>query len=273
MKTPARKHLGTRLLALVTVLFATLLASTALAYGTVKWKKTLIKEDVAGTQSSWKIELEFYLPKAPDMAMLPVKFEFMPTVYYERFQDDSSPNVQTRSVPLVGQQAIIESVDLGFMDPGTGKIENRTRFAFRITRAHGFQGGEYRVTIRDGRNGQVLGTPVTLKLEGENEVIDRRAMVFAGNDKKKDEGEKKEGGDEGDDAAAADATMDPGGEDDTDWQEVDRRDEPLPPPEGVRKGHGCGCRMTESSPPGGLAAPWLLGFALAGRRWRRRRAA
>jgi hypothetical protein len=107
-------------------------------------------------------------------------------VYYERYLDDSSSGVQTRSVPLVGQQAIIESVDLGFMDPGTGKIENRTRFAFRITRAHGFQGGEYRVTIRDGRNGQVIGTPVTLKLEGENEVIDRRAMVFAGNDKKEE---------------------------------------------------------------------------------------
>lgn len=272
MKIPARKPLGTRLLALVTVLFATLLASTALAYGTVKWKKLQIKEDVAGTQSSWKVELEFYLPKAPDMAMLPVKFEFMPTVYYERYQDDSSPNVQTRSVPLVGQQAIIESVDLGFMDPGTGKIENRTRFAFRITRAHGFQGGEYRVTIRDGRNGQVIGTPVTLKLEGENEVIDRRAMVFAGNDKK-EEADKKEGGEEGGDAAASDVPSDTGAEDDTDWQEVEHRDEALPPPEGMRKGHGCGCRVTEPGHPAGLAAPLLLALALGGRRWRRRRAA
>jgi len=272
MRIPARKPLGPRLLALVAVLFATLLASTALAYGTVKWKKLQVKEDVAGTQSSWKLELEFYLPKAPDMATLPVKFEFMPTVYYERYLDDSSSGVQTRSVPLVGQQAIIESVDLGFMDPGTGKIENRTRFAFRITRAHGFQGGEYRVTIRDGRNGQVIGTPVTLKLEGENEVIDRRAMVFAGNDKK-EEGDKKGADKEGEDAAASDTPADQGAEDDTDWQEVEHREEALPPPESMRKGHGCGCRVAGPDHPAGLAAPWLLGVALGARRWRRRRAA
>ncbi|MBN2196176.1 MAG: hypothetical protein JW751_25395 [Polyangiaceae bacterium] len=269
MKIPALQNLRTRLLALVTILVATLLSTTAFAYGTVKWKKTVLKEDIAGTQSSWKIELEFYLPKAPDMATLPVKFEFMPTMYYERYRDDSSPNVLTRNVPLSGQQAIIESVDLGFMDPGTGKIENRTRFSFRITRAHGFQGGEYRVTVRDGRNGQTLGVPTTLKLEGENEVIDRRAMVFAGDDKK----DKKEEAKNDEDAPpAVEDPMDPGAES-MDWTEVEHKEEPLPPPESVRKGHGCGCRTVTTKHPPGLAVLALLGLTLFGRRLLRRRTA
>jgi MYXO-CTERM domain-containing protein len=273
MRIPAPQTHRTRLLAWITLLVATLLASTALAYGTVKWKKTQLKEESVGTQSHWKIELEFYLPKAPDMAMVPVKFEFMPTVYYERYRDDSSPNVQTRSVPLNGQQAIIESVDLGFMDPGTGKIENRTRFAFRITRAHGFQGGEYRVTIRDGRNGQTIGTPVTLKLDGENEVIDRRAISFAGDDKKKSDKKADDAGEGDDQTPVSDDPLDTGNQDDSNWQEVDHRDDPLPPPEGLQKGHGCGCRTAGTKHPAGLVIPALLGAALLGRRLRRRRAA
>lgn len=271
MKFPTPRRPRTRILALVTLLVTTLFATTALAYGRVQWKSTRLKEDVAGTQSSWKIELTFYLDKSPDMAMVPVRFEFLPTVYYERFQDDSSPNIQTRKVPLSGQQPIIESVDLGFMDPGTGKIENRTRFAFRITRAHGFQGGEYRVTIKDSRRGATIGQPTTLILEGENEVIDRRAMVFAGKDEKaeKDEAKKEEA-----EAAAAvsDDPLEPGAES-MDWSEVEREEEPLPPPESLRKRQGsCGCRAVGGADARGYALPALLGLGLLLSR-RRRRAA
>jgi hypothetical protein len=90
-----------------------------------------------------------------------------------------------RTVPLEHRQALIESVDVGFLDSGSGKIEKRTRFTFKVTRAHGYEAGEYKVTIKDSRNGQTVGGATTLKFDGENEIIDRRAMVFTGEKKKK----------------------------------------------------------------------------------------
>ena len=67
----------------------------------------------------------------------------------------------------------------------TGVDVKRTKFVFRVTRAHGYEAGEYQVTIRDGRSGDMIGAPARLIFQGENEIIDRRAMVFAGSDKKK----------------------------------------------------------------------------------------
>ena len=258
--------------ALTSLLVVFLVTTAAHAYGRVEWAATHLKENKVGTQSNWKIEIKIFLNKAPDFAHVPVKFEFKQEVYYERYMSDESPNVQTRKVPTPNAQPIIESVDLGFLDPGSGKIESRTRFAFRISRAHGFEAGEWRVTLRNGRTGAVIGQPVTLYLDGENEVIDRRAMVFADKDKKKDE--KKDSASDSDSDGTEDAPAPTTEEGSMDWEEVEEPDQNLPPPEALRKKKGCGCRVAGERPPtGAFALPLLLGAALLARRRSRRRAA
>jgi MYXO-CTERM domain-containing protein len=177
------------------------------------------------------------------------------------------------TVPLTDRQSLIESVDVGFLDSGSGKIEARTRFSFKVTRAHGYEAGEYKVTIRDTRNGQIVGTAQTLKFQGENETIDRRAMVFASKDKKKEE--KKPEGDSGGDkpkeeekkadapaeeAPAADA---PGGEDDKPAQ-----DDNAPPPVEGKPG-GCGCKMAGGERSNAAALLALAGVAVLVTRRRR----
>ncbi|HET9956399.1 MAG TPA: hypothetical protein VFQ61_17945, partial [Polyangiaceae bacterium] len=180
------------------VLFLTwgllLIGGVAHAAGRVEWKSKELKERSGG---SWRVELAIFMPRAPDVAHVPMKFEFQPTAYYERSMVDGDKLIE-RVVPLENRQALIESVDVGFLDSGSGKIESRTRFTFNVTRAHGYEAGEYKVTIRDSRNGQVVGQAVSLKFTGENEVIDRRAMVFTGNDKKKKKKDAEEGGDKSD---------------------------------------------------------------------------
>jgi len=156
-------------------------------------------------------------------------------------------------VPLENHQAIIESVDVGFLDSGSGKIEPRTRFSFKLTRAHGYEAGEYKVSIHDGRNDQSVGTPVTLIFEGENEIIDRRAMVFSGGDKKKKDSAKKS------DDASADKAADADKKSDDDKasasteaasapaDESDKKDAPADEPQTIKeKPGGCGCRLAES---------------------------
>lgn len=270
------------------VLFALallLLSSVALAAGRTEWKTKELKEREGG---SWRIELAFYLPRAPDMAHVPMKFEFQPTAYYERSMVDGDKLIE-RTVPLDNRQALIESVDVGFLDSGTGKIESRTRFSFKVTRAHGYEAGEYKVTIRDGRNGQTIGAPVNLRFTGENEVIDRRAMVFTGKKKeeKKDKAaeEKSETDDKPDDSKTDAAPTD------TDEKESETTTEGSDGDEGSEdsgasdeeddqagtikeKPGGCGCRIQDSGQPAGGAVVLGLGLALmvlSRRRFRPRR--
>jgi MYXO-CTERM domain-containing protein len=248
-----------------------LIAGFCAAAGRVQWSKTTIKENT--DTKSWKLELKIFLPKAPDVAHVPMKFEFGPIAYYERAMFDGD-KLAERRVPLEGRQDIIEGVEVGFLDPSSGKIEKGTSFSFKITRALGFEAGEYRVTIRDARNGQIVGSPVTLKLEGENEIVDRRTMVFADPKDKQKKDEKK-------DEAKAD------GEEKKDEASEEKKDEPEPkaddkseepaakaddkPGEVKQKPGGCGCRLAESSgaSASGLFA-MLFGFALVAVRRRLR---
>jgi MYXO-CTERM domain-containing protein len=261
-----------------------LLSSVALAAGRTEWKTKELKEREGG---SWRIELAFYLTRPPDMAHVPMKFEFQPTAYYERSMVDGDKLVE-RTVPLENRQALIESVDVGFMDSGTGKIEKRTRFSFKVTRAHGYEAGEYKVTIRDGRNGQTIGTPVNLRFTGENEVIDRRAMVFTGKkkDAKKDKGgeEKSEAADKPDetksDAAesapseaedeSSDASADEASESSDESSASDTDDDEAGTIK--EKPGGCGCRIEDSGRPSAGALVFALGLAVLAfgrRRYRR----
>jgi hypothetical protein len=167
----------------------------ASAAGRTEWKSKVIKErredqpnndEFEDKNGYWKVEVAIYLPRAPDVPHVPMKFEFQPEVEYERTILDSSGKVVDRKVPLVNQQASIESTDVEFLDSGTGKIEARTRFSFKVTRGQGYKAGEYKVTLHDGRNDQKVGVPVTLIFEGKNTVIHREPMEFKGEKKKKE---------------------------------------------------------------------------------------
>lgn len=184
------------LVALCAALFVVTTASPASAAGRVVWKSTTIQERT--NNESWRLEMEIHLPRAPDIAHKSMKFEFTQTAEYERSLVDGHEGPQTRTVPLTNQQSIIESQTVGFMDPGSGQTQARTRFSFKVTRAHGYKAGTWKVKIKDEETGQQIGTETTLKLEGENEVVDRRSIVFQGSGKKKDE-KKDEAADKGHD--------------------------------------------------------------------------
>lgn len=269
-----RASFATRRFVLVLCQLALVLlcSSSALAAGRVEWKSSAVKErhdaDVKGFDKDgfWRLEVAIYLPRAPDVPHVPMKFEFQPTAYYARDLTDGDKLVE-HTTPLSDRQSLIESVDVGFMDSGSGKIESRTRFTFKVTRAHGYEAGEYKVTIRDTRDGKVIGTSQTLKFEGENETIDRRAMVFASKDdkkKKKEEkkeeatGEKKQ---EASEASKSDAPSD-------DAQPEPTADDNAPPPVEGKPG-GCGCKVaggTRGDLAGALA---LLGAGVLVARRRR----
>jgi MYXO-CTERM domain-containing protein len=169
-------------------------------------------------------------------------------------------------MPLSNQQTINESMDVGFSD-GTGKIFKITKFDFIIRRDHGFEAGEYDLKIKREDDGVQMGQVIHLTLKGDNPVVDRRAIIFAGDKPKKKKGdadkdkteekkdepkqeaapEKKEGGEEGEKKE--------GGE------EVPK----VPPKQG-----GCGCEVAGDRAPAGAALA-VLGLTLAlGARRRRR---
>ena len=249
------------LLVLCQLLVLLLCTSSAWAAGRTEWKSKTAKER---DDKSWRLEVAIYLPRAPDVAHVSMKFEFQPVAYYARDMTDGDKLVE-HTVPLTDRQSLIESVDVGFMDSGSGKIESRTKFSFKVTRAHGYEAGEYKVTIKDTRNGQTVGAPTTLKFEGENEIVDRRAMVFASKDKKKDEAKgdgdkpadeaKKDEGGEGEGAKSEEPA--PGSEDSTPADEGPGAEGPPPIEE---KPGGCGCKVAGDSRHSNLA----LGLALLG---------
>jgi hypothetical protein len=245
------------------VLAAVFCTALAHAIGQAKWKSTALEE----SGESWKIDIEMHLPKPPDMAHIPMRFSFKPVVYYERTLVDGQEGPQLRKVPLENRQPIVESVDVGFMDAGRGEIQKRTRFSFKITRAHGFEAGEYQVTIKDSRSDATIGNTTRLVLNGENEIIDRRAMVFSGEKKKKKDDEKAKEEQEGE--APMKREVDPN--DPAFWEGGPTEPEPTEgPPSIEEKPGGCGCRLGARAGGGHLTA---IAAVAAGLFFRRRRAA
>ena len=270
---PSSSQFVRRFASLACVLMIGLVAAVAGAAGRVQWKTTKLKET---SGKAWNVEVAIFLARKPDVAHLPMKFEFEPMSYFERAMVDGKEGPVERTVPLQGRQSLIESVDVGFMDPGTGKIQTRTKFVFKVTRAHGYEAGEYKVTIRDATNGNMIGTPTTLTFDGENEIIDRRSIVFTGEKKKKakssdekaegdkaggesgDKGEEKK--DESSSAGEGDAPAESTGGDEA-AAASDDDGEPSPgdaPDEVNGKPGGCGCRLPGSSPAGGTAVIGVL---------------
>lgn len=247
---------------LVAGLVALTLVTPSYAAGRVVWKETTIKERTSN--ESWRLEMEIHLPRAPDIAHKSMKFEFTQQSEYERSLVDGKEGPELRTVPLTNQQAIIESQTVGFMDPGSGQVQARTRFSFKVTRAHGYRAGEWKVQIKDGDTGQQIGQTTTLRLQGENPVVDRRSIVFHGNskkDKKKDEQQDSPppSGDTGEAPVEEDSSMD---------EPMDAPEDEGQVPPSVEEKPGGGCHHSPSDTP--LGWPLLLLGGIGFVAWRRR---
>lgn len=259
------------LLPLAALALALLVAPRAAhAVGTVKVEQTKVAE----ADGRWKLKMTIDLGKVPDIAYIPMMFSFTPTVLYERSLTDESPEKPVIiKKPLSNQQAINESMDVGFSD-GTGKAFKLTKFNFMIRRDRGFEAGEYTLEIRRTSDNAVIGSKIKLVLEGDNPVVDRRAISFVPDaskkkkdDKPKDDGEKKP---EGDAAAEppAGAPADAPADVPADPAATPDGPDPVPPKQG-----GCGCELAGAPAPTGTALLLTLPLAAALARRRRRRAA
>lgn len=224
------------------------------AAGRVIWKSTTLKERTKN--ESWYLEMEIHLGSPPAVSSKSMKFEFTQIVEFERSLEDGREEPVLREIPLTNQQSLIESQLVGFMDPGTGQIQARTRFSFKVTRAHGYRAGKWKVKIKDGDTGSQIGTVSTLVFQGENPVVDRRSMVFQANDGKKKKEKAPEASEDQDteeSTQSADAATDESTE-----SAPEPSDEGQVPPS-IEEKPGGGCHHSSSGHP----ADWAwLGFAL-----------
>jgi len=243
-------------LAVVAGLFILSTASTASAAGRIKWATTVLKERTE--KEAWYLKMEIHLPRAPDIAHKSMKFEFTQVSEFARELVDGREGPQVRTVPLSNQQALIESQIVGFMDSGSGKTQSRTRFSFKVTRAHGYKAGKWKVKVRDSDSGRQIGQVATLTFNGENPVIDRRSIVFTGKKKKKEE-KKEEAAPEAP-AEQADASQESAPEPAAEEEYEEEGEGNVPP--SIEEKPGGGCHHTPEDSGG---SPWLvLGMALLG---------
>jgi hypothetical protein len=165
-----RSVAGAVALAAAVVLFAW----RAQAAGGFQLRTTEVQEVSGG----WHVIFgSITLPRAPATAHVPMKFLFTKTVAYERALVDNSPQPVLNRTVLTGQMPSVESLDVDFSDP-SGKVYNRTRFDFSLTRTRGYEAGEYKVQVRSA-DGVDIGGSATIVLKGDNPVVDRRAMTFS----------------------------------------------------------------------------------------------
>jgi len=147
------------------------------AVGTFKLKSTEVNE-VSG---AWHLYVTIELPKAPLTAHQSMKFLFTKTAVYERSLVDGHNEPVMNRQALQNQTPSVESLDVDFADP-SGKIFKGTRFDFGLTRARGYEAGEYKVEVRTS-DGTTIGQPANLTLKGDNPVVDRRAIAFNAKEK------------------------------------------------------------------------------------------
>ncbi|HVJ90890.1 MAG TPA: MYXO-CTERM sorting domain-containing protein [Labilithrix sp.] len=173
--SPAFRRAVFALLAAVATLIG--FPRAAHAVGTFKLKSTEANE-VSG---AWHLYVTIELPKPPLVAHQSMKFLFTKTMVYERSLIDGHNEPVVSRQPLQNQTPTVESLDVDFADP-SGKIYKGTRFDFGLTRARGYEAGEYKVEVRTS-DGTRIGAPATLILKGDNPVVDRRAMAFSAKEK------------------------------------------------------------------------------------------
>jgi MYXO-CTERM domain-containing protein len=194
----------------------------------------------------WKLVMTIDFGSVPHLPHIPMLVVFTPTVHYDLSLTDKSPEKPVLiKQPLQNQQPINEGLDVGFSD-ASGKIFKITKFDFVIRRDHGFEAGEYDIKIKREDDGVQLGQTLKLVLKGDNPVIDRRAITFAGEKKSKKDDAKK------DDAKKDDAPK----ENETPLENAEPRPDemaPAPPPVEPKQG-GCGCVVAGDAANGGATA-------------------
>jgi hypothetical protein len=251
-----------------------LLVGTALAAGSI----TYSHKEIAESNGGWHIQMTIVYGGKPNTAHVPMRFSFTPTAIQENYLDDAhGERPQKRTIPLVGQMPLNESVDVDFSDP-RGKLFDRTRFDFTVSRAHNFSAGEYSVAVHRADGAQV-GTTQTLRFTGDNPVIDRRSISFVGTSSKKDKDKAPAGNDTA--APQADSKAAAGGEGDKPAPTADTpapsekpTAEPGNDPAAQEKvapsPKGCGCRTAGAAD--GARSLGSFAFVLAGLSfWRLRR--
>jgi MYXO-CTERM domain-containing protein len=269
--SPGRRAAALRfLLCVLALAFASLAPRAALAAGTVQIANTSPTEN----DGRWKLQMTINYGGTPHLAHVPMLFVFTPTVHYERALTDQSPERPILNrIPLQNQQSINESMDVGFSD-GTGKIFAITKFDFVVRRDRGFEAGEYKLEIKRADDGVRMGNVITLKLQGDNPIIDRRAIVFAGDKKKEKKPEEGKAAGEGEkkgEGEQASGGTEPGAGEEAAATPSEGSGTPTeaPPAEPPKQG-GCGCRVGSPVNDAASLAAVLLGAALLARRSRRR---
>ena len=244
----------TFLLLITTVVVAVMtLASPAFAFGSISLKQSTIEE----VDGRWKLEFKVDYGRQPHLAHIPFDFIFVQKVYYEYSITDGDKEPQTRPKPMVNQSPQREQIDIGFAD-ARGDVWRRSEFSFSMRRDRGFTAGEYTLVVKQSSDGAVLGREMKIILKGQNELIDRRAIVFTGETRKKPEAQSADA--PRPEAAVADPEEDE--DDDEDADEQPSQPAAPPPVEKKAKGAGCGCR-TATSPGDAWLAP-SLGMMLLG---------
>ncbi len=147
-------------------------APRAAAGGSLKVRNAEAQE-VAG---SWRLFTTIELSRAPATAHVPMRFVFTKTAVFERALVDKSADPVVTLVPVVRATPTFESLDVDFSD-ATGKIFKGTRFDFALTRARGYEAGEYQLHLR-APDGQEVGSGVRVVLRGNNAIVDRRSVTF-----------------------------------------------------------------------------------------------
>jgi hypothetical protein len=250
-----------------------LFALKAHAAGAFQLRTTEVQEVSGG----WHVIFgSITLPRAPATAHQPMKFLFTKTMVYERALVDNSPQPVLNRTALVNQTPSVESLDVDFSDP-SGKVYNRTRFDFSLTRTRGYEAGEYKLQVRTA-DGIDIGGSATIILKGDNPVVDRRAMTFSA----KESGIKKvdtglDGGAKGPASSSDESNAAVPNNGDV---VASGTAAPFIPPEAFQKTpeeeakehpQGCGCSVPglESAGPSLLAGIPLALAAVAARRKRR----
>jgi hypothetical protein len=257
---------------LVAALLGIVLAPRAAwAAPSVKAEKTTLTE----ADGRWRLKLSIDYGSVPDIAFVPMIFDFEPVTYYERALTDESPEKPVlNKKPLQNMKHINESMEVGFSD-GTGKAFKVTKFDFAIRRDRGFEAGEYKLIVKMSDSGKQIGQPIRLVLEGDNPVVDRRAISFVGEKADGDKKGKPKSKHADSDVAKSDAgSSDPAPASDGEPAPADGAE--APPPVEPKQG-GCGCEVPgrTTGPANGalglLAA--VAGLAFIGGRARARSAA
>ncbi|MFO0617675.1 MAG: MYXO-CTERM sorting domain-containing protein [Polyangiaceae bacterium] len=160
------------------ILVLALLPSRAFAGGTIVLDKATLDE----TETGWKLKMTIELSAVPDINFVPMDFVFTPKVYYERTCDDTHDKPYLNKKPITNAQIISVPQTVGFSD-GSGKTYKKTNYSFTIKRDDRFEAGEYQLEVQ--QDGKAVGSKMTITLNGNNKIVNRKAMVFSGDKSKK----------------------------------------------------------------------------------------